>query len=368
MRYLIAPNAFKGTIEADEAAQIISQEILQASGNECLIQPLADGGDGTCGLLIESLGLEKVRCLTLNAVGKPIQGFLGWDFGSKKSLIDVSTASGIGVLSPYQKDPYLTSTYGTGLLIKKAVEMGAQEIILGLGGSATVDLGIGILSSLGLVFLDQSGKEIPQFSPNFLSRIKHIQRTPKIPKIRFTCLCDVRNPFFGPLGAVRVFGPQKGLKPGQIASFEEECGRVLELLKTKASEDWKDLAGYGAAGGIALGLDFFFETRIYFGAEYFFDQVNLKSKVDQSDWVITGEGQYDSQSAQGKASFQALQLGKAMGKKVALITSGTEGKQDGFDLVLELPPLDFSSNDFKEKARENLHRLIQNAVLEGKFC
>jgi glycerate kinase len=325
MRYLIAPNAFKGTIEAGEAARIIAEEIGKFSGNECLLQPLADGGDGTCSLLIQSLGLEKINCLTLNAVGVPMLGFVGWDAESKKALIDVSTASGIGTLSVYQKDPYITSTYGTGLLIKKAVELGAEEIILGLGGSATVDMGIGILSALGLLFLDQNGKEIPLFSPNFLSKIKHIQKTPKIPNIKFTCLCDVRNLFFGPTGAVSVFGPQKGIKPEQITSFEVQCRLILELFVAKSKKEWKDLAGYGAAGGIALGLDFFFETQINFGAAYFFDQVNLKNKVIQADWIITGEGQYDTQSAQGKACFQLLQLAKSWKKqkenKTAVINS-----------------------------------------------
>ena len=258
MRFLTAPNAFKGTIPADEAARIISDELGRWMQDEILMQPVADGGDGTCSLLIDSLRLQKVSCPTLNAIGLPVQGYLGWDYKSQKAFIDVSTASGIGNLADYQKDPYIASTFGTGLLIKKAIEIGAKEVILGLGGSATVDMGTGILSALEIVFLDQEGREITLFSPGFISKIRHIQKTPKTPKIKFTCLCDVRNPFFGPNGAVSVFGPQKGLKADQIESFEEDCQTLCELFKKKSKKDWIDLPGFGAAGGIALGLDFFF--------------------------------------------------------------------------------------------------------------
>ena len=365
MHFLIAPNAFKGTIAADEAAKIIADEIGGHSGNEVLIQPVADGGDGTCSLLIDSLGLEKVSSMTLDSIGRPIPGYFGWDVRSKKAYLDVSTASGIGNLKVYQKDPFVTSTFGTGLLIRNAIRLGAEEIILGLGGSATVDMGTGILSALGLVFLNKDGREIPLFSPSFLSKISHIQKSTHIPKVRFTCLCDVRNPFFGPMGAISIFGPQKGLKRNQLAPFEEVCSKVLELMIQKSKKSWEDLPGYGAAGGIAMGLDFFFETQIRFGAEYFFEQVDLENKVIQTDWILTGEGQYDSQSVQGKASYQLLVLAKKYGKKIALITSGSGGKESGFDLVLELPALDFSSKDYKEKARKNLHWLIKKALQGG---
>jgi glycerate 2-kinase len=367
MKFLIAPNAFKGTISAEEAAFIIAKEISQQSDSTCVIQPVADGGDGTCGLLIKSLGLERIDVLTLNAIGQPVSAHFGWDAGNKRAFLDVSTASGIGVLEGCQKDPFTASTFGTGLLIKKAVEIGAEEIILGLGGSATIDLGIGILNALGILFLDENGHEISVFSPDFLRKIKHIQKTTQIPSVRFTCLCDVRNLFLGDMGAVKVFGPQKGLQIDEIDIFEKQCAEVLTLLIKKTKKEWRDLPGYGAAGGIALGLQFFFPTEIRFGAEYYFDLVGMKEKISQSDWIITGEGQYDSQSDQGKACFILLQLAKAAGKKIALITSGSGGRHAGFDVVFELPSLDFSANNYKEKARQNLDRLIQNAFLHGKL-
>ncbi|GAA0881322.1 glycerate 3-kinase [Algoriphagus jejuensis] len=367
MKFLIAPNAFKGTIPADDAAKLIATQLSNLAEVECLNQPLADGGDGTCDLLIASLGLKKISMLSLNAVGQPIPGYFGWDSTQKKAFLDISTASGIGILKPFQKDPFTSSTFGTGLLIRSAIELGAEEIILGLGGSATVDLGIGILNALGILFLDESGREIPVFSPGYIRKIRHIQKSPTIPKVRFTLLCDVRNPFLGSSGAVSVFGPQKGLQLGQLDSYQKDCEGLLGLLEKKSRKEWTDQEGFGAAGGIALGLHFFFETEIKFGSSYFFDLVQMKEKVNWSDWVITGEGQYDSQSDAGKASYELLQLAKASQKKTALITSGTGGRGSGFDLVLELPALDFSSFVFKEKARENLLRLIQSAISEGKL-
>ena len=367
MRFLIAPNAFKGTLSAAEAAEIIAEKIGSLTPSKCMLQPVADGGDGTCSLLIDSLGLEKKQVLTLDAVGRPILGYFGWDSLGKKAYLDVSTASGIASLEPWQRDSFTTSTFGTGLLIQQAIEVGAKEIILGLGGSATVDMGTGILNALGILFLDENGREIPSFSPGYLEKIKYIQTTPRVPKVRFTCLCDVKNPFLGENGAVSVFGPQKGLDPGQLISYEHECSRVLDILIKKSKTDWVDLPGFGAAGGIALGLQFFFPTEIRFGSDYFFDLVGLSQKVKETDWIITGEGQYDAQSDQGKASFALLQLAKEFGKKIALVTSGKSGRNAGFDLVLELPQLDFSSKDYKERARQNLDRLIEKAILDGYF-
>jgi len=367
MRYLIAPNAFKGTLTAEEAAQLIADSLSRQPGSECLLQPVADGGDGTCALLIDSLGLEKIPVMSLNAVGQPIQGYFGWDAILKKAYLDLATASGIGVLETHQKNPAITSTYGTGILIQEALERGAEEIVLGLGGSATIDMGTGILAALGFLFLDENGREIPMFSPGFLDKVKHIQRTPRTPKIKITCLCDVRNPFLGSNGAVAVFGPQKGLEDGQVKSFAKSCEQVLGLMIKRSKGAWADQPGFGAAGGVAMGLQFFFETEIKFGATHFFELVQIGEKLRQSDWIITGEGQYDSQSSEGKASFELLKLAKENNKKIALITSGKGGSGAGFDLVLQLPALDFSSPDFRQMAQHNLLRLVEEAILDGKL-
>lgn len=365
MKILISPNAFKGTMSATEVGEII-EEFLKESWPEIQTKviPIADGGDGTCELLTKALGLKRISAWTLDPFGRPLLGTYGWDANSKKAFIDVSTASGIGLIGNESKNPYVASTFGTGLLIQKAIVEGAEEIILGLGGSATVDLGVGILAALGISFLDEKGRDLIPFSPDYLSRISHIQRPPKLPKIKFTCLCDVKNTFLGTKGAIPVFGPQKGLNDAQFNSYEKVCEKIIQMISSKMKIPFLDQPGFGAAGGIALGLSAFFALQIEFGASYFFEKVNLKKAVNWADVVITGEGKYDSQSNDGKACFELLLLAKNQNKKSVLITSGSEGFEAGFDDVLVLPNLDFSDPDHKTKARENLLELLKSELKE----
>lgn len=365
MKILISPNAFKGTMTATEAGEIIDKFLKESShGIKTKMIPIADGGDGTCELLTRALGLSKIPTWTLDPFGRPIIGEFGWDSYSKKAFIDVSTASGIGLIGSETKNPFVASTYGTGLLVKKALADGAEEIILGLGGSATIDLGIGILAALGISFLDEKGRELTPFSPDYLNRIRHIQRTPRLPKIKFTCLCDVRNTFLGRNGAIPVFGTQKGLPEGEFDSYERICYSVIERIYSKAKTSFVDQLGFGAAGGIALGISAFFPLEIKFGSSYFFERVKLDQEVIWADVVITGEGKYDSQSNEGKACFELLQLAKNHQKKSILITSGNEAFQAGFEEVLVLPDLDFSDSDYKSIARENLLRLLNSQLSE----
>jgi glycerate kinase len=368
MRFLITPNAFKGTFTALEAVfmleEVLAQEYPAAT---YLSQAVADGGDGTCELLIASLGLEKVFCSSLNAIGQPILGFYGWEESTKTAYLDVSTCSGIGVLKPQNRNPSLTSTFGTGILIQESINRGAKQVVLGLGGSATVDIGAGILQAIGFLFLDEHGRELPAFSPDFLKRSRHIQRPMKLPEVSFTLLCDVKNPFFGSNGAVCVFGPQKGIKEAELEAMELITSDFVELLSRKSKRELMDQEGFGAAGGISLGLNQFFPCKLEFGAPYFFEKVGMSKKVTDADWIITGEGRYDRQSEAGKACYELLQLARKLDKKIALIASGKEGHNSGFDAILELPALDLAQPDFKKKAREQIQGLLREAISKKVF-
>ncbi|MDA0315437.1 MAG: glycerate kinase [Bacteroidetes bacterium] len=368
MKFLIAPNAFKGTFTALEAVSLFEEVLIEVYPTANITsQAIADGGDGTCELLSLSLGLSKTHCISLNAIGLPILGFYGWEESTKTAYLDVSTCSGIGVLKVEQWIPGIASTFGTGLLILEALKRGARQVILGLGGSATIDIGAGILQALGFLFLDEHGRELPAFSPDFLKRCRHIQKPMKLPNISFTLLCDVKNHFFGPMGSVRVFGPQKGLKEAELETTESITSAFAELLYRKSKRERLDQAGYGAAGGIALGLNQFFPCKLKFGAPYFFERVGMSEKVANADWIITGEGRYDLQSKEGKACYELLQLANNQGKKIALITSGKEGYTSGFDAILELPPLDFTDPAYKNKAQEQIQGLLMEASLRGLF-
>lgn len=355
MKFLIAPNAFKGTIDAEKAAHIIRRSLAEEiSDLEAELCPIADGGDGTCQLLARELKLNEYLFPALNARGRPVLGSIYLNISQDTALLDISTVSGLKGLTPYEIDAHLSSSYGTGELIVQAMRMGVKHFIVGLGGSATIDMGTGILSALGFHFLDNKGREIPLFSPGFLAKISHIQNPIKPPKIDFTCLCDVRNLFFGRDGAIPIFGSQKGLKPEEYKAFEEVSLDVFDLLKAKSTLDLKDREGFGAAGGIALGLSAFFQVKMEPGAKFFFQQVDMERRVMKADWVITGEGRYDMQSSGGKGSYELLQLAKKHQKKTMLVTSGEEGKESGFDVVIQIQDLDFNSPRFQKQAEKNL--------------
>ncbi|MEN2283059.1 glycerate kinase [Algoriphagus sp. SE2] len=363
MKILISPNAFKGTLTALEAGKILASELKHKYPQSKIeIHPIADGGDGTCELLGYSLKLSSRQIWSLDIKGKPKIGTYFYD--GSKAYIDVSNVSGIGYLNPDELEIRVSSTFGTGLLIKHAIENGASEIILGLGGSATVDLGIGILQALGLLFLDENGRELTPFSYDMLFKIKHIQKPINFPKIDFTCVCDVRNKFGGDEGAIPVFGPQKGLKSVDFPEFEAQTHFLLDLLYKKNNLTFVDKQGFGAAGGIAAGLSAFFKTKIEIGSSYFFKKTGLKEKLVTSDLIITGEGKYDNQSESGKACFEILQMAKQNEKIIFLITSGEGLSKHGFDKVFYLPKLNFLLDDFKEKAKKNLKELSSQIELK----
>ncbi|GGF45475.1 glycerate kinase [Echinicola rosea] len=370
MKILIAPNAFKGTIPADRATALI-KEVLAPHFKQAEFQlcPIADGGDGTCVLLGNQLGLSEVPVVGLNASGYIKQGLIYLNYSQKKAFVDVATLSGLDGVKGYGVDAKLTSTYGTGLLILEAIRKGADHIVLGLGGSATVDMGTGILRALGFLFLDEKGREIPMFSPGFLSRVAYIQRPAVRHRIRFTCLCDVDNTFFGKEGAIPVFGPQKGLKATDQSAFEQAAERVFDLMKAKGNSGLEDQPGFGAAGGIALGLSAFFPVEITQGARYFFQSVGMGEKVAWADWVITGEGRFDRQSAGGKGSYELLQLARKHHKRTILITSGgeEEGIRSGFDEVINLPELDLGQKNISDLAEKYLKTSLEKFIRNGAF-
>ncbi len=364
MKVLIAPNAFKGTIDADIAAEIIRSSLIELDNKlEIDLCPIADGGDGTCQLIGEKLELQRIEMLTLDPIGRPVLGYFYWDESSSSAYLDVSTASGIKLLDEAHKKPKITSTFGTGLLIQKAISLGVKQVYIGLGGTASIDLGIGILAALGYVFLDENGRALIPFTDTFLFKIKYIQRPIQKSQIQFTFICDVGHYFFGKMGAIHVFGPQKGLKSEDFEKLELTCTSLLELFKLKTGVEIKDQPSFGAAGGIAYGLSYFFPIEIQMGAQWVFKKLGIDKKVMDADLIITGEGRYDSQSVMGKGSYELLKLAKKYNKSIILLTAGDGGRSDGFDQVISLPELNFQDVDFINKAKLNLKEASLNIVI-----
>lgn len=365
MKVLIAPNALKGTLTAIEAGAIIQSFIQEKfPGIETQVVPIADGGDGTCFLLGEYFAFPQINSWSLDSVGRSKAGFFYFDDKEKTALLDVSTVSGLGDLEEELKSPKNTSTYGTGLLIKKAIQIGAKNIVIGLGGSATVDLGLGILQGLGFHFLNQKGREINPFSDSMMLEFKHIQLPVPFPDINFRLLCDVKNPFFGRNGAIPVFGPQKGLKEHEFNQFESHAKSSIDILFHKAKKQFVDQEGYGAAGGIPVGLSAFFPVEIEFGAPYFFEKIQIQDLILSSDLIITAEGKFDNQSKEGKACYELLQLANKYQKRTVLLSSGEEGESAGFTQFIQLPDLDFKKPDIRNQAVKGLKQTMKKLNLK----
>jgi glycerate 2-kinase len=359
--FLIAPNAFKGTVESYRAAEIIADVLSQNNYLQHTQCPIADGGDGTSFLLGEILRIPKITTQTFDALGRKKEGYFYLDKTTGTAFIDVSSATGIKHLSKNEINARKTSTYGTGILIKNAVQEGATHIILGLGGSATVDMGLGILQALGFSYYDANEQLIAPFSENLIFNIAHIKPPQTSVNFTITCLCDVKNTFFGSEGAIPVFGPQKGIKKEEIPEFETAAEKVFQILRT-LNPALKDQNGFGAAGGIALGLHALLNANLVNGFDYFAHAVQLEEKIKNCDIVITGEGRYDTQSEEGKGSYALLQLAKKYNKKCVLITSGNPGNDTGFDHVIVLPNLDFNLPDYRQIAEKNLKISFENWV------
>ena len=249
----------------------------------------------------------------------------------------MASASGIRLLSDDEKNPEAATTYGTGQLIRRAIELGCTEIVLGAGGSATVDGGAGILEALGFVFLDAGGKSIPG-RPDLLSEIKDIRRPSDLKEdIKIVVLCDVINPLLGENGAANVFGPQKGAGPDMVNRLENGLKNWVSLLENISGRELRNVEGSGAAGGIGCGIGAFFNTNLVRGADYIFNILQIDRHLEWADLVITGEGKIDRQSLSFKAPCAlAARAGKA-GKPVAALAGYTETTDEHmFDAVFSI--------------------------------
>ncbi len=327
MHILIAPNAFKNSLDATGAAEAIEKG-FQRSRLDCTTKlfPVADGGDGTADLLIKHICDTRVETIVQNPLGKNITVSFGWSEKNSIAVIELAAASGLRLLQPHEYDPLKTTTFGTGELMLAAINKGAKRILLCIGGSATVDAGTGILRALGFRFTDVNarpddpvgrGNEI--IYPAYLKNIQDYSLPPGkmvFEKTEIIILCDVLNPLLGEYGAAAVFGPQKGASEKDIIILEEglKCFRDLVLKKTG-----KDIAAVqygGAAGGVAAGLYGLLNAKLENGIDYFLSITGFEEELKKATLVITGEGSIDRQTLQGKAPFGVAKKAKEYSKPV----------------------------------------------------
>ncbi|MBB5439216.1 glycerate kinase [Pedobacter sp. AK017] len=306
MHILIAPNAFKNSLTATDAA-ITIQNGLHLSNLNCTTScfPIADGGDGTASLIIEKCGGKRIEVTVHDALGREITSSFGLIDDGQTAVIEMAEASGLKQLKTAELNPMRASSSGTGELIKAALDKGANKIIIAMGGSATVDGGCGILNALGFTFLDQNGNRLNPV-PEELINIKRIdvsRADPRAIACEIVILCDVDNPLLGSNGAAAVFGPQKGANEATIARLDHFLSSLAKIADEQFKRPIASLTYSGTAGGAAAGLYAFLKAKLVNGIEYFLTLTNFDKELKKADLLITGEGSIDLQTLQGKGPF-----------------------------------------------------------------
>lgn len=330
MNILIAPNSMKGSLSAFEFAETVEKAFLDSSPDFSTRKiPVADGGDNTGAVLRRAFVAREVSTGVADPLGRKIQAKYGK--AGKTVIIEMADASGLKLLTEEERDPLKTSTFGTGQLIKHALENGCKKILLGVGGSATVDGGIGMMEALGVRFYSKNNKPVPGKASE-LANIYRIEKPVFSGNASIKIISDVDNKLLGPRGAAAVFGPQKGASPETVEVLENGLSSWCSLLETVACHDLRNLNGVGAAGGIALPLLTFFNAEIVAGARFILSKLNFSEHLNWADIVITGEGKIDTQTLNEKAPYAVAKAAREKQKPVIAIAGKVEaGASQAFD-------------------------------------
>ena len=344
MHILIAPNAFKNSLDAAKVAEAINSG-LHKSKLSCTTKcfPVADGGDGTADLLIDHLGGQLIHAIVNDPLKRKISSSFGWIEKDKTAIIELAAASGLRLLKADEYDPLITTTQGTGELIIEVLNKGAAKIILCIGGSATVDGGTGILNALGIKFLDAEGNELVDL-PASLSSLAEIDIAgldKRIENTEIIILCDVENPLLGPDGAAAVFGPQKGALAKDVELLEAGLTRFCDVALNKTGKDMAVIKHGGAAGGVAASLHALINARLVNGIDYFLEATGFVKELRKADMVITGEGSIDEQTLRGKGPFGVAKRAKEFSLPVIafagrLAITPDQSSQQYFDRLISI--------------------------------
>jgi glycerate kinase len=367
VRILIAPDKFKGTLSARDVADNIAaglREVLPEAKID--IVPMADGGEGTAEVISQALGASWLNCKAHDPLGRQIEASYAWIDNRELAVMEMSETAGMRRLQPSERNVDLASTFGVGEMISNAARRGAQQIIIGLGGSATNDGGFGMARALGLQFFGAAGAKLDGFKPSSLQELERIERPRNLKLPPIVAAVDVKNPLLGKNGATRVFGPQKGVMPDQIEKFERALTRLADVVAEQFGFDHRDEPGAGAAGGIGFGLMSFCGATIRSGFDAVAESVGLESKMKEVDLVITGEGSLDRQTLEGKTPAGVARLARKLGKRVyAMVGRATKDAEVRklFDGVFQNARAGMSDEENMKKAaellRENARQLAK---------
>ncbi|TYR81492.1 glycerate kinase [Priestia megaterium] len=311
MKVLIAIDSFKGSISSKEASKAISTGIKDVYPDaEIVMIPLADGGEGTVEALIEATGGQAVKKEVMGPLRERVAAVYGILGDGKTAVIEAAAACGLPLVPADKRDPSVTTTYGVGELLRDALEKGCREFVIGLGGSATNDGGVGMLQALGFRFLNDrheevglGGKELKQ-----IRKIDMSQVHPALKECTFNVACDVQNVLYGPMGAAYVFGPQKGAAPQMVKELDEGLEHFAQIVLKELQMDIHNRSGAGAAGGLGAAFAGFLKAQLQSGIQLVLETVQMEEKMKDADFVLTGEGKLDSQTSMGKAPLGVAQL------------------------------------------------------------
>lgn len=325
MRIVIAPDSFKGSLTARQAAEAMAAGARRVFPDaELILVPMADGGEGTVQSLLDALGGDRRTVTVEDPLGRPVEASFGLLGEGDTAVLEMAAASGLTLIPEELRDPLRASTYGTGQLIRAALDAGARRILIGIGGSATNDGGAGMAEALGYRFLDAAGERLPRGGAALarLARIDADGVDPRLERTKFVTACDVTNPLLGPNGASAVYGPQKGATPEMVAMLDEALACLAQRLEEDLGVSVRDLPGAGAAGGLGAGLVAFCRAELRRGVEMVIDAVGLRGLVARADLVLTGEGRLDGQTVHGKTPHGVAGVAKEAGLPVLAVGGG----------------------------------------------
>jgi glycerate kinase len=372
MKIIVAPNAFKGSLSATQAATAIADGVLQAVHDAEVVEiPIADGGEGTVEALVSAHRGSYEWVNVEGPLGDPVLASYGLIDDGRTAVVELASASGYVLVSTAMRDPRKTSTYGFGQLLEAARKSGARSIIAGIGSSATNDGGVGMAQALGYRFLDAAGVDLPRGGAALLRlvRIEDSRVDPGWRSVQMMVACDVTNTLTGPEGASAVYGPQKGADPATVRLLDRALGHLADVIERQYGKRVADMPGAGAAGGTGAGLMAFMDANLVPGAALVVDASGFDRALPGADLVITGEGRADGQTAYGKAPGEVARRASAAGVPTVLI-AGTRGAgwetllSKGFTSVASLAQEGDNLQDLMHEARPALTRAAALAVRE----
>ncbi|WP_195336313.1 glycerate kinase [Paraclostridium bifermentans] len=364
MKIVISIDSLKGSLTSIEAANAIKKGILSVDNkSDVVIMPLADGGEGTVEALVQGMnGEEKVISVT-GPINEKVNATYGILKETNTAIIEMAQASGLPLVPAELRNPLNTTTYGVGEIIKEAIGKGCRNFIVGIGGSATNDCGVGMLQALGFEFYDENDNLVG-LGGKVLNQIRRINTENKLKELdecNFKIACDVNNPLYGENGAAYIYGPQKGAAKEIVKELDKGLKNFAEVVKKDLGKDIAHIEGAGAAGGLGFGFLGFLNSKLESGIKIILDEIKLEEVVKDADIVITGEGRLDNQTAMGKAPIGVAKLAKKHGAKVIAIAGCTtpdavkcneEGIDAYFSIVNKAMTIDEAMK--KENATQNM--------------